>query len=149
MYITTELAGYEGKVYTDFDIDCLYRIVYTKLNYTVGRIRSHIEKGMMMLVRNPSDLGAVIQQARLNRKLSQAALAKKVGLHQPKVSEIERGKSGVNLDTIMRVLAALQLSINIVDGTSADQQPKVIDAGEPGYDDDFDLDAIADTGIKK
>ena len=82
-----------------------------------------------MLVRTPAEVGVIIQQTRLARKLSQAALAKKAGLHQPKISEIERGKSGTNLETVMRILAFLQLSINIIDAESPEHQATVIDPG--------------------
>ena len=109
----------------------------------------HIENGIAMLIRTAADLGAVINTARRSRKWSQAELAKRVGLHQPKISEIERGKSGVNFETILKVIAALQLNINIIESASGDQLATVINPDEPDYDDDFDLDAIANTGVKE
>jgi len=43
-------------------------------------------------LRSPADLGLVIQQARLERGLSQTALAEQLGISQRSVSEIESGK---------------------------------------------------------
>lgn len=102
-----------------------------------------------MLVRTAADVGAIIQQARLSRKLSQAELGKRLGLHQPKISAIERGKSGASMETVIRVLDALQLSISIIEAAGADHRVTVIDAEEPSYDDDIDLDAITKTGVKE
>ena len=109
----------------------------------------YIENGIVMIVRTAADLGSVIKEARHSREWSQAELAKRVELHQPKISEIERGKPGVDFETILKVIAALQLSINIGEAGSADQFVTVINPEEPDYDDDIDLDAIANTGVKK
>lgn len=102
-----------------------------------------------MIIRTAVDLGAVIHDARRSRNWSQAELAKRVGLHQPKISEIERGRSGVTVETIFKVLSALELSVNIGDAVNADQLPTIVDPDEPDHDDDFDLNAIARTGIKE
>jgi HTH-type transcriptional regulator/antitoxin HipB len=62
-------------------------------------------------IRTARDLGAAIKEARKTRGFSQSALARKVGVHQPKISAIERGAPGVRVGLILQVLRALDLSI--------------------------------------
>jgi HTH-type transcriptional regulator/antitoxin HipB len=141
------MYGADG--YTQFSIDNPYHIAYEDRRHTQFNIAHHIENGIVMLIRKSSDLGTVIRDARRDRKWSQAELAKRAGLHQPKISEIETGKSDPNIETILKVIAPLQLTINIAAAGSTDQTATVINPEEPDYDDDFDLDTIADTGIRK
>lgn len=97
-----------------------------------------------MNVRNSKDLGAVIRQARMDKNLSQEDLARAIGVHQPKVSEIERGKSGVRIALILQALQALNLTISIAAATQSAKQKK---QGVEKSDDEIDLDAIANTGL--
>jgi HTH-type transcriptional regulator / antitoxin HipB len=46
-------------------------------------------------LRTPSDLGLVIQQARLSRGLSQTEVAQSLGISQRSVSEIESGRTTI------------------------------------------------------
>jgi len=97
-----------------------------------------------MKVQNPREMGAVVRQARTASGMSQAELAKLVGVHQPKISEIEQGRSGVGIGLILRVVNALGLSLDVrsrsskehvIQGTTKDE----LDA----------LDAVANTGLRK
>ena len=98
-----------------------------------------------MHVRTARDLGAVIRQERKKRGLSQIALAKDVGVHQPKISAVEKGAPGVRIGLILQILRALDLELAITTPSpkkpDKDQQPHAAD--------DIDLDAIANTGLRR
>lgn len=77
---------------------------------------------------------------------TQAQLAERAGVHQPKISEIERGKETAHVGLVLRIVAALGLEITI--GTVSDKSAmasapvaeSLID--EPRPDATIDLDAI-------
>ena len=56
-------------------------------------------------------LGRLLRDARKAKGLSQASLAETIGLAQPTVSAVERGVSNVRVDTLLRLLAALDLEL--------------------------------------
>jgi len=98
-----------------------------------------------MDLRTTRDLGAAIKQARKARGLSQGSLAKSVGVHQPKISAIERGAPSVRIGLVMQILRALNLSITL---TAPAAPPKPGRARpKQGVQADLDLDKIADTGL--
>ena len=99
---------------------------------------------MHVRVRTARDLGAVIKQARRERGFSQAALAREVGVHQPKISAVEKGAPGVRVGLILQILRTLDLDLAII---AASKQPKP--RRKQRTQDDFDLDAIADTGLRR
>ena len=66
-----------------------------------------------MAIRNSNDLGAVIRKARLSKKLSQVELARKASMRQALISDLENGTTSATLDTMLKILAALELDISI------------------------------------
>lgn len=56
-------------------------------------------------------VGKKIRQLRKQRKLTQTALAEKVGIHQSDLSRMEMGEYRVSLDTLFRILAEFELSM--------------------------------------
>ncbi|RVT90313.1 helix-turn-helix domain-containing protein [Sphingomonas crocodyli] len=68
---------------------------------------------MAQMARSPRQLGTLIQNARLNRDLTQQALASMVGTGQKTVSRIEAGHPGTKLDTLFGILAALDLDLQL------------------------------------
>ena len=56
-------------------------------------------------------LGAAIRAARLERKLSQEALADAAGIDRSHMGKIERGERNVSVLNVARVSAALNLSV--------------------------------------
>ncbi|MGE0743284.1 MAG: helix-turn-helix domain-containing protein [Hyphomonadaceae bacterium] len=94
-----------------------------------------------MRVRNPLELGALIRLARTDQGLSQAELGTMVGVRQAKISDIERGQTGVRISLVLQIINALKLTIDI---TSNDDHPQSILEGDLE-----ELDAIANTGLKK
>ena len=68
---------------------------------------------MAELARTPKQLGNLIRRARKSQGLSQSALGLKTGMRQATISEIEAGRPGAKLDSILKVLAILNLEIRI------------------------------------
>jgi len=98
-----------------------------------------------MQIRTARDLGAAIKQTRRQRGFSQAALAREVGVHQPKISAVEKGAPGVRVGLVLQILRTLGMEITI------GQPPKRTSKRRQGESDpDYvDLDAIADTGLTR
>ncbi|MEI5681624.1 MULTISPECIES: helix-turn-helix domain-containing protein [unclassified Mesorhizobium] len=69
---------------------------------------------MIDLARNPKQIGNIIQRARKKQGLNQTELGIKAGLRQETISLIETGNPAAKLETILAVLAALDLEFRIV-----------------------------------
>jgi HTH-type transcriptional regulator/antitoxin HipB len=68
---------------------------------------------MADLVRTPEQLGSVVRRARKKQGLTQAALGRVAGVRQETISIIETGNSAAKLETLLAVLAALDLDLRI------------------------------------
>jgi HTH-type transcriptional regulator/antitoxin HipB len=68
---------------------------------------------MTDLARSPHQIGNLIRRQRRKLGLSQAQLGDKAGLRQGTVSLIESGSPSTRLDTILGILAALDLEFRI------------------------------------
>lgn len=66
---------------------------------------------MIRKIVSPESLGTVLKEARKKKGLSQTEAGKSVGIDQPTVSKVEQGGSGTRLDTLFRLLAALDLEL--------------------------------------
>ena len=75
---------------------------------------------MDRIVNSTAGLGRVIRDSRKRLGLSQAALATRVGMHQPTISNIERGAKHTSSDAVLRLMAALQLQLVIREHGSED-----------------------------
>jgi len=73
-----------------------------------------MEIPMTQIIRLPSQLGALIQSARLRRNMTQQQLASLIGKRQKTISAIENGSDGTKLDTLLSVIAMLDLDLQIV-----------------------------------
>jgi len=69
---------------------------------------------MIDLARNPKQIGNIVQRARKKQGLNQTELGIKAGLRQETISLIETGNPAAKLETILAVLAALDLEFRIV-----------------------------------
>jgi HTH-type transcriptional regulator/antitoxin HipB len=58
-------------------------------------------------------LGRMIRDRRKSMKLTQASTGRLVGIHQTTVSDVERGIINVQIDTILKLIAALRLELVI------------------------------------
>lgn len=72
---------------------------------------------MMNLARNPKQAGNAIQRARKTLGLTQSQLAAKVGLRQGTISLMESGNPATKLETLLLVLGALDLQLQIAPRT--------------------------------
>jgi HTH-type transcriptional regulator/antitoxin HipB len=71
--------------------------------------------------RNPNQIGEIIRRERRARGLTQAQLGDLVGRRQATVSKLEKGDTGIQLDTLFDVLAALNLELRIVSRAAGSQ----------------------------
>jgi uncharacterized protein len=55
--------------------------------------------------------GTVIKRARRKRRLTQAALAKMVGVHQVTIARIETGARRPSMDLLQRLASALRVKM--------------------------------------
>ncbi len=68
---------------------------------------------MIGLARDPKQIGNLIRRARKQRALSQKALGDKAGLRQETISLIENGNPAAKIETILGLLAVLDLELHI------------------------------------
>jgi len=68
---------------------------------------------MSGLARDPNQIGNQIRRARKRRGWTQGVLGAKAGFRQETISLIESGNSAANIQTILAILAALDLELRI------------------------------------
>jgi HTH-type transcriptional regulator/antitoxin HipB len=70
-------------------------------------------EGMNDLARDPKQIGNLIRRARKKQALSQQALGDRAGLRQETISFIENGNPAAKIETLLAVLAALDLEFQM------------------------------------
>lgn len=60
-----------------------------------------------------SQLGALLQGARKNHRLTQAQLGERLGLSQRRISELERAPGTLSVDQLMALCAQLGLQLSV------------------------------------
>jgi HTH-type transcriptional regulator/antitoxin HipB len=78
---------------------------------------------MGKIIRNNRDLGEAIRLARKNQDLRQVDVAQKASVRQALVSDLENGATTAKLDTVIKVLAALDMDLSIVPRRKAGFDP--------------------------
>jgi HTH-type transcriptional regulator/antitoxin HipB len=73
------------------------------------------------LARTPKQIGNIVQRAHKARGWNQTRLGEKAGLRQETISLIESGNPATKLETILAVLAALDLEFRIAPRSKAQQ----------------------------
>ena len=68
---------------------------------------------MIQKVISPESLGQALRSERKQKGLSQKAVGHSVGMEQHTISKIEKGNPGTELNTLFRLLAALDLELTI------------------------------------
>ena len=68
---------------------------------------------MIKSARNTRQIGLIIRLSRKQKGLSQQELGKLAGLQQETISRIETGKSSTKLQTILVILAVLDLEFRV------------------------------------
>jgi HTH-type transcriptional regulator/antitoxin HipB len=66
---------------------------------------------MEQIARTPQQIGAVIRRQRRKLELTQGGLGAKTRHRQATLSRLEAGEPGARLDTLLDVLAALNLEV--------------------------------------
>ena len=66
-----------------------------------------------MKVTNAKQLSVYLKDARLNEQLSQSKVASKVGIRQDTVSSFELNPDSTKLETLFKILSALNLELDI------------------------------------
>ena len=77
-----------------------------------------------MLIRTPSDLGALIREQRLKLGLNQLSLARKAGTSRKWLIEVENGKSGAEIGLILRTLRAMGTVLTLSGAAPAPPQKR-------------------------
>lgn len=77
-----------------------------------------------MVIRTPSDLGAVIRERRIKLGFDQGSLAAKAGTSRKWLIEVENGKPRAEIGLVFRTLKALGLAMAISDIAAAEGPPK-------------------------
>ena len=68
---------------------------------------------MVAKITNSKQLCTELREIRRSLKLSQTELSKKVGMKQKTVSKFERSPDSTQIETFFKILAALELEIEI------------------------------------
>ena len=68
---------------------------------------------MTKMVRNNKEFGEAIRIERLKKKMRQVDLARKASVRQALISELENGATKSNIDTVFKVLAALEMDMEL------------------------------------
>jgi len=66
-----------------------------------------------MRVGTPADLGNLVREARLAAGLTQEQLAERAGASRLWVNQVEAGHSGASLGKVLKLLAALDLTMDV------------------------------------
>lgn len=69
---------------------------------------------MQQILVSPEDLGTAVRNLRKAKGLTQGDLGKLVGLDQKKVSLIENGNPNVRIDSVFRLLSALEVGTVLI-----------------------------------
>ena len=78
---------------------------------------------MGKVIRNNNDLGEAIRRARKNQDLRQVDVAQKASVRQTLVSDLENGATTTKLNTVIKILAALDMDLSIVPHRKAGFDP--------------------------
>lgn len=62
---------------------------------------------------NPHQLGVILKSARKAQRLTQAALAERVGISQSRISYLEKHAAEISVGQLMRICTALGLELAI------------------------------------
>ena len=83
---------------------------------------------MAIPVTTTGQLGPLLQRLRKQMGLSQAALGRKIGLSQERISRIERAPEKVTVDQLLTVLMALEAELQVARRGAASEQAQAIDS---------------------
>jgi transcriptional regulator with XRE-family HTH domain len=105
-------------------LDCLlqHKYVLWTVSIRCEAIHNKVATGPMS---DPKEfLGKRIKSLRQSRRLSQAMLAEKMGVHTTYVSSIERGKENPTLDIFIKLALALEIELSELFCYDHERSPK-------------------------
>jgi DNA-binding XRE family transcriptional regulator len=82
-----------------------------------------MERPLDQIIRLPNQLGACVKSARLERKMTQKQLASLIRKQQKTISAIETASPGTKLDTLLSVIAMLDLDLHVAAPRAAHEKP--------------------------
>jgi HTH-type transcriptional regulator/antitoxin HipB len=65
-----------------------------------------------MRIRTPTDLGAIIRDARMKLRLDQKSLAHKIAVSRQWIVEVEKGKPRAEIGLVLRAINALGIALD-------------------------------------
>lgn len=83
-----------------------------------------------MLINSAGDLGVRMRDQRLRLRLSQAELARRIGVSRYWIMELERGNTGAEIGLVFKALAALKLDVDVRTAGGAPGRSSVADEGD-------------------
>ena len=78
---------------------------------------------MAVTIRNSKELGEAIRAERLRRNLRQVDLASLASVRQALISNLENGANSARADSLLKVLAALDMDLALVPRRKAEFNP--------------------------
>jgi HTH-type transcriptional regulator/antitoxin HipB len=96
-----------------------------------------------MVIKSPTDIGAVIKEQRIKLGLDQDALAKKAGTSRKWLIEVEKGKPGAELELVLRTLRTLGITLHTTERSSRRSEARA------GSSPSVDLDAVLNSLKRK
>lgn len=78
---------------------------------------------MSATIRNNRELGEAVRRTRLKQGLRQVDLARKASVRQALISELENGVTSAKLNTVIKVLAALEMDLAVIPRRKAEFDP--------------------------
>lgn len=78
---------------------------------------------MAVTIRNSKELGEAIRAERLKKNLRQVDLASMASVRQALISDLENGAYSARADTLLKVLAALDMDLALVPRRKAEFDP--------------------------
>ncbi len=76
-----------------------------------------------MTIRNNRAFGEIIRHERLKQKMRQIDLSSKASVRQALISDLENGAVSAKLDTVIKVLAALDMDLSVIPRRKAEFDP--------------------------
>ena len=83
-----------------------------------------------MIIHSPNKLALFVQHQRKQKGLSQTDVTSKIALKQHTLSDFETRPESTKLDTLFRILSALDLELQIVPKDQALQKERISGADE-------------------
>lgn len=78
---------------------------------------------MLATVRSNKELGEAIRTERLKKNLRQIDLADKASVRQAWISNLENGATSARVDTVLKVLSALDMDMALIPRRKAEFDP--------------------------